>query len=144
MSNAKVPTISKFGAGFWQHAKRGELALQQCGACGAFVHYPSALCDHCLSTDLEWTVTSGRGTVETFSTVYRAFSGDFAADLPYTVAVVRLEEGPNLLTWIVDVNPEDIEFGMPVEVTFEDINEDIALHRFRPVETPGGPTLDAS
>lgn len=138
MTSAKTPTISKFGAGFWRHAKQGQLALQHCRACGAFVHYPSAVCDQCLSTDLDWAVTSGRGTVETFSTVYRAFSEDFAADVPYTVAIVRLEEGPHLLTWLVDVGPDDVEFGMRVEVTFEDVSDDIALHRFRPARAGNG------
>jgi uncharacterized OB-fold protein len=129
----KEPIPSRVGEGHWAAAREGRLAIQHCGACGQWVHYPSYLCDNCLSTDLAWEDVSGLGTVESFSTVYRGFAPEFAADLPYTVALVRIDEGPALLTWLVDVEPDAAEIGMRVEVVFERISDEISLHRFRPV-----------
>jgi len=131
----KDPIPSRLGEGHWAAARAGHLALQHCRNCGHWVHYPSAVCDQCLSSDLEWAEVSGRGTVETFSTVYRSFAAEFAADVPYTVAVVRLEEGVNLLTWLIEIQPEDVVIGMPVQATFEQISDAIALHRFKPTSS---------
>ena len=128
----KEPVISNLGAGHWTAARAGRLAIQHCGDCGQWVHYPSAVCDNCLSTHLNWEDTSGRGTVESFSTVYRGFAPEFKDDLPYTVALVRLEEGVNLLTWLVGVEPDAAEIGMSVAVEFEQISDEISLHRFHP------------
>jgi len=128
----KTPRISKLGRPHWEAARRGRLSIQHCRDCGKYIHYPSSLCENCLSENLEWQEVSGRGTVESFSTVHRAFSPEFAADVPYTVALVRLEEGILLLTWLAEVAPEEAAFGMRVEVVFEEISDEISLHRFRP------------
>ncbi len=131
----KEPVISALGGGHWKAARDGRLALQRCDACGQWVHYPSAVCDRCMSTELSWQDTAGRGTVESFSTVYRGFAAEFEQDLPYTVALVRLDEGVNLLTWLVGIEPDGAEIGMRVEVEFERISHEITLHRFHPAET---------
>lgn len=129
----KEPVISKLGAGHWEAAREGRLAIQHCDDCGQWVHYPSAICDRCLSTSLSWQDVSGQGTVESFSTVYRGFAPEFEQDLPYTVALVQLDEGLNLLTWLVGVEPDAADIGMRVEVVFERISDEISLHRFRPL-----------
>jgi uncharacterized protein len=132
----KEPLTSNLGAGHWAAAREGRLALQRCGNCGQWVHYPSAVCDNCISTDLSWQDTSGRGTVESYSTVYRGFAPEFKDDLPYTVALVKLDEGVNLLTWLVGLEPDAAEIGMRVEVEFERISDEISLHRFHPAPQP--------
>jgi uncharacterized protein len=131
----KEPIPSRIGAPHWAAAREGRLAIQHCTDCGQWVHYPSVLCDSCLSTNLAWEDVTGLGTVESYSTVYRGFAPEFEADLPYTVALVHLDEGPNLLTWLVDIKPDAAEIGMRVEVVFEKISEEISLHRFRPAVT---------
>jgi uncharacterized OB-fold protein len=130
----KEPIPSRIGAPHWEAAREGRLAIQHCTDCGQWVHYPSVLCDKCLSTNLQWDDVSGLGTVESYSTVYRGFAPEFADDLPYTVALVHLDEGPNLLTWLVEVEPDAAEIGMRVEVVFEKISDEISLHRFRPTD----------
>jgi uncharacterized OB-fold protein len=129
----KAPAITKLGRPHWEAARRGKLAIQHCLDCGKYVHYPSCLCERCLSENLEWKEVSGRGTIESFSTVYRPFSPEFAADVPYTVALVRLDEDLLLLSWLSGVAPDAVSFGMKVQVTFEQISDEIFLHRFRPV-----------
>jgi hypothetical protein len=57
----------------------------------------------------------------------------FEGEIPYNVAYVELDEGPKLMTNLVGVAPEDIRCDMPVEVVFEDVTEEFALPKFRPI-----------
>jgi uncharacterized OB-fold protein len=88
----------------------------------------------CGSRDVTWKQASGRGTVYTFSIVQRAPTPGFAEDVPFVNAIVELEEGPRMMSSLVGVEPEPskVSVGMPVEVTFEDITEEISLPKFRP------------
>ena len=118
---------------FWEAARRHELSLQRCRACGRHVFYPRAACPHCLSPDLEWQRVSGRGTLHTFTIVHRG-AKNFPLAVPYVLAVVELEEGPRLMTNLVGVeaDPVRVRIGMPVEVVFEDVSSEVTLPRFRP------------
>ncbi len=118
---------------FWEAARRHELSLQRCRACARWVFYPRAVCPHCLADDLEWLRASGRGTLHTFTVVYRGQRG-FSLPAPYVIAIVELEEGPRLMTNLVGVaaDPTQIRIGMPVEIAFEDVLPEVALPRFRP------------
>jgi uncharacterized OB-fold protein len=82
--------------------------------------------------DSEWTEVSGRGRVYTWTTIYQRYHAGFAGDLPYNVAMVELEEGPRLITNIIDCDNEDLRIGMSVQVAFEDVTEEVSLPRFRP------------
>ena len=118
---------------FWEAARRHELSLQRCRACGRRVFYPRAACPNCLSPDLEWRRVSGRGTLHTFTIVHRG-AKNFPLAAPYVLAVVELEEGPRLMTNLVGVeaDPVRVRIGMPVEVVFEDVSSEVTLPRFRP------------
>ncbi len=118
---------------FWEGAKAHELRLQRCRACGEHIFYPRVLCPHCLSEDLEWVRASGRGRVYTYTVVRRPAHPAFKDDVPYVLAIVELEEGPRLTTNIVGVPPEEVHIGMPVEVVFEDVTDEVSLPKFRPV-----------
>ena len=67
------------------------------------------------------------------TTVYRPQRPEF--EVPYTVAIVELEEGVHMLTNLVDCAIEDCRIGMPVQVTFQKMSDDITLPMFRPQET---------
>lgn len=118
---------------FWEAARKHELTLPWCRPCGAFFFYPRAACPACLSGDIEWRRVSGRGRLHTFTIVHRG-PRDFALGTPYVLAMVELEEGPRLMTNLVGVDPDParITIGMPVEVTFTDVSDDVALPHFRP------------
>jgi uncharacterized OB-fold protein len=122
---------------FWEAARRHELVAQRCRACGEHVFYPRAVCPRCFGNELEWRRLGGRGTLHTFTVVYRGARG-FPLGPPYVIAVVELAEGPRLMTNLVGIEPDParIRIGMAVEVVFEDVSDDIALPRFRPLE-PG-------
>ena len=103
---------------FWDAIAEGRLRIQRCRSCGRYVFYPRSVCPHCMAADLEWTDVSGRGAVHAYTVVHRAAPG-FAEDAPYVVALVELEEGPRMLTRLLDVTPSDAAIGMRFEVAIE-------------------------
>jgi uncharacterized OB-fold protein len=117
---------------YWEGCKRHELKIQKCADCGNLQFYPRVICAKCFSDHVEWVKTSGRGTVLSYTVIYRPVSEAFAADVPYVLALVTLAEGPNMLTNIVGCPPEKVVIGMPVEVTFEDWTDEISIAKFRP------------
>ena len=117
---------------FWEGCRQHELQFQQCRDCGQIRWPPATLCPHCHSTETSPLISKGQGRVYTFAVYHIAFHPGFADELPYTVAVVALDEGPHLLTNIVDCRPDAVQCDMPVEVVWDDIDEEISLPKFRP------------
>ncbi|HXF52363.1 MAG TPA: OB-fold domain-containing protein [Dehalococcoidia bacterium] len=117
---------------FWDACKRHELQLPYCLRCQAFFFYPRRFCPRCFSWDIEWRRCSGRGTLYTYAIQYRSMAAGF--EPPYVTALVQLEEGPRLMTNLVDVEPDPkrIRCDMPVEVVFHDVTDQITLPLFRP------------
>jgi uncharacterized OB-fold protein len=120
---------------FWEGCARGELLLQRCLDCGAVRHPPSPICRDCLSSRQEWVPASGNATLYTFVVVHHAFHAAFDEEVPYVVAVVELEEGPHMLSNVVDVPPEWVEIGMPLRVCFDRVSDEVTLPKFRPVQS---------
>ena len=87
----------------------------------------------CNSDTLQWVETSGRGTIYAYTIIHQNKSPEFVHDTPYNVAIVQLEEGPRLLSNIVDIEVADLKVDLPVAVVFEQVNETITLPRFKPV-----------
>jgi len=131
MADRPLPRIDEESRGYWEAARRHELLLQRCRACGAFCHHPRAVCPECLSSDIDWVVSPGRGEIYTFTVTYQNQSPGFAGRVPYVLAYVLLEEGIQILTNIVDVSPEEVRIGQAVEVCFEDLSEEISIPTFR-------------
>jgi uncharacterized OB-fold protein len=134
-----TPTVIDETRGFWEGTMAEELRVQVCGACGAKQLPGGPCCSSCLSQDLRWEKTSGRGTVFSFTIVRHPFHPAFAEQLPYVVADVQLDEGPVMISAVTDVPVEDVRIGMPVEVWFEDPVEDafhtqLRLPKFRPAK----------
>jgi uncharacterized OB-fold protein len=125
-----VPTVSPVTEPYWSAAARGQFVLPRCRACGRFHHHPRLWCPHCWSFDLEWARPCGRGIVVTYSVVHQPPSPGF--EVPYVLAVVRLDEGPQLMCNLVEADPAEVCCDLPVEVTFERRGE-IAVPQFRPV-----------
>jgi uncharacterized protein len=113
-----APHASWETRGYWEGAGRGELVLQRCVACQTVQHRPRGVCATCLAGDLEHFVASGRGTVYTFTATNQNMAPGFAEACPYVMAYVELEEGPRLLTNIVDCDPEAVSIGMAVVARF--------------------------
>lgn len=81
---------------------------------------------------MRWAKTSGRGELYTYTILHRAYPG-WEKEVPYNVSWIKLDEGPLLMSNIVECNNRDLHIGMRVEVVFEDVTEEISLPKFKPV-----------
>jgi uncharacterized protein len=133
MSNlpAPNPRPSRDNRPFWEGTAQGKLLLPRCEDCGFVIWYPRFFCPECASSNVTWFEASGRGTVYA-CTVTRRGPGPYRDAGPYVLAYVELEEGPRVMTNIVDCDPHAVKVGQPVEVVFDDTGEGSALYRFRP------------
>lgn len=130
------PTISPSpdALPFWEAVARRELALPWCEPCAAFFFYPRTACPTCGSRDLSWRPASGRGRVYTFCIHHHSPLPGFSDAVPFVTAIVELEEGPRLMTILVDVAPDPAALAceMKVEVAFADLADGQILPVFRP------------
>ncbi len=118
---------------FWEGCRQQRLLIQTCRACGAKRFPASPLCPACHSPDADWIEASGKGVVYSWIVVELPVpKAVFAADVPYVVALVDLEEGVRMPTNIVECDPYKVAAGMPVLVRFDRITDEITLPRFRP------------
>jgi uncharacterized protein len=120
----KRPAVDWESRAYWEGAGRGELVLQRCRDCGAVQHRPRGLCVSCLSDSIEHFVASGLGRVYTFSVVRQNQMPEFREAVPYVVAYVALDEGPQLLTNVVGCDPGAVSIGMRVKVDFVRVPDD--------------------
>jgi uncharacterized protein len=127
---APAPPVTPDTREFWDATLEGRLLIRRCRACGEAIWYPRPICPFCHSTDTVWEEASGRGRIYTF-TVVRRGAGRWAAESPFVLAYVELEEGPRMMTNIVDCELGEVEIGREVEVVFHRTAEAAALPRFR-------------
>ena len=132
MSERPIPVPDPATAPYWQGARDGRLRLPRCTDCGKAHFYPRAICPHCRSASLEWVDATGSGSIYSYTVVQRAPSPAFAADVPYAVAIVALDEGPHMMTNIVDAAPDTIRIGMKVRARFLALDDHTSLPVFEP------------
>lgn len=134
-----LPLVNEDSAPYWQSARDHQLQIQRCLACGEPRFYPSLACHTCASLDAEWFPIAGRGTVYSYTVVRRAGVGTFASRMPYTIALVALDEGPVMMTNIMtddlaDVDADDpaagVSIGTRVRLAYDDVTDDVTLPIF--------------
>jgi uncharacterized OB-fold protein len=112
-----IPTPTPLSEPFWAAAANGQLVVQRCTNDGHYEWTPQVACSSCLFDSLEWVPVSGRGSIYSFSVVFRPQVPGFP--VPYVVAIVELAEGPRMLTQLTDdTPPEDVRVGADVRVRF--------------------------
>jgi len=118
---------------FWEAAKQHRLVIQACDDCGVRYFYPRPLCPACLSRRVRWIDASGRGRLHTFVINHRP-PRNFPLPGPLVLGMVELEEGPRMLTHIVEVTPDPaaLRCDMPLEVVFVALTAEITVPKFRP------------
>ena len=118
---------------YWDGTRQGELRLQRCDACAKIYFPPRPFCPECGSRQVRVIKASGKGRLYSYVIHHRPVPG-FTP--PYAIAVVELDEGPRLMTNIVDCpqTPEALQLDMALEVAFEKLDDEITLPLFRPAE----------
>src|SRR3984893_7485604 len=107
---APVPTVET--QTFWDAASRGRFLVPRCNSCGKAHWYPRALCPFCFSDKTVWEEASGKGRIYTYSGMRRAPE-------PYAIAYVTLEEGPTMLTNLVNCEFDSLKVGQNVILVFK-------------------------
>jgi hypothetical protein len=126
-----IPEVDPQLAPFFAAAREGKLVVQRCAGCGAHRFPPRELCSTCLSTESRWVEVSGRGEIFSFNVMHQIYHPAFATEVPYAVVVVKLAEGPKMISNLVDCPVGEIRIGMPVEVVFESVSPEVTLPKFR-------------
>ena len=114
---------------FWAGTQAGELRIQRCGECAALRHPPGPMCPQCHSGRHDYVVASGRG--EVFSFVVHHHPPVPGREAPFVVAVVDLPEGVRVTGNVLGVPPDQVRVGMPVEVVFERVDDDLVLPQWK-------------
>ena len=131
---------NRYAKDFYDGCKRQALLIQRCKDCGKFRFPPQPMCPHCNSMHQEWAPVSGQGKVYTF-TVIPGFEpravpmATWPADgYPINVAVIELPDadGVHIVSNIIGCDVKDIRAGMPVQVVFDKVTDEITLPKFRP------------
>ena len=119
---------------YWDGAKRGELLLQTCNSCSHTYFPPRPFCPECGSRDVKVVQASGKGRLYSYIINHMKAPG---YEPPFAVAVVELEEGPRIMTNILECEPtpEALQLDMPLEVTFEKLSDEISLPQFKPAKS---------
>ena len=125
------PYIDFDNEGFWEGVKQHKLVFQKCTDCGLFVHRPRPMCPRCLSTEKEWVPSEGKGKVYGWVNFVYANASYPGIKVPYPVVIVELLEGVRMISNIHDETVEEIYIGMPVEVVFDDLADDLTLPKFK-------------
>lgn len=127
MTIANLPPITKphlitdrWTEPFWAAAQEGRLVIATCADCGAMRMPPGPYCPACRSQELEWTLLSGRGTVYSYTVVYRAIVSGTEDTIPYVPVVVTLEGGGGcrLTSAVIESAVEDIHIDALVELVW--------------------------
>jgi uncharacterized OB-fold protein len=124
-----APQPTDVTAPYWRALDEGRLVFQRCGACGHAWLPARSECPHCLAAEAQWTTASGRAKLVSWVVFHHGYHEYFTSRLPYNVAVVELEEGPRLISNVIDADKLRIDMPLALAIQRE---AGVALARFRP------------
>jgi hypothetical protein len=128
--NVLRPTVTRDTEYFWAGTSAGELRVWRCGGCGLLRHPPGPMCPRCGATRPEYLVASGLGAVYSF--VVHHHPPVPGRELPFVVALVELAEGVRVLGELRGVEPSEVRVGLPVEIDFDRVDDELTLPAWRP------------
>ena len=126
------PLNPEFTQPFWEAAKRHELVMPRCTTCDHLFFYPRTECPRCLSSTIEWASVSGRARLHSFTIVNQPVHPAFREDAPHVYAVIQLDEGPRMISNVVDCAHENLKVDMPLVAVFDDVTPEWTLVKFKP------------
>lgn len=127
-----VPAVTPLSEPFWKAAAQHELRMQKCGACG-HIRFPiGPVCTVCLSSETSWVPVGLTAKVLAHLVFHRGYSADWREEVPYSVLMVQLPEGPRMFLDLLDPekrHTEDELTGQDIRIVFEPVSDDIAVPR---------------
>ena len=119
---------------YWDGLKEGKLMIPKCGDCGRAFFYPRVVCPHCSSRAIGWLQASGKGKLHAFGIAHQSFNRAFKVPAPFVLAMIELDEGPRMLSNLVNVKPDPsaVKCDMPVEIVYSKLTDDVTLPLFQP------------
>jgi len=126
-----LPVIDDRNRPYWEALSRREVRLPRCRACDALRSPNFGRCPRCGSEDADWERMSGRGTVWSATRFHQIYFDGFRDEVPYTVMVVELDEGPKVYANLVEAGT--VAIGTRVEAVFDDVTPEVTLLKFRPM-----------
>jgi uncharacterized OB-fold protein len=98
-----VPVPDRDTQPFWDGCSRGELVVQQCGACGKWLWQPRPVCSSCQTPEPVWKRVSGNGRIASWTVMRPPTLPAYAEMVPFVVLLVELDERVRLLGYLVDL-----------------------------------------
>ena len=128
-----IPIPDEVSQPFWDAVDERRLIVQHCTACDTLQYPPREACQDCESKDLDWKETGGRGHILEFVVVQDSHLPHRAADQPFNLALVTLDEDPriNFFSNLPGVAPFEVPVGAAVEVTFEEVAPGRLIHEWK-------------
>lgn len=126
------PLNPEFTKPFWEATKRHELIVPRCTMCDHLFFYPRSECPRCLSSNIVWAPVSGRGRLYSFTIVNQPAHAAFRDDAPHVYAIVQLDEGPRMISNVIECDHADLQVDMPLVAVFDDVTPEWTLVKFKP------------
>lgn len=127
-----LPVATEWSRPFWEGARQHKLLLKKCAKCGHLDHPPYLFCTNCMAEEHEWIEASGKGTLYSYAINTFGVPFPFWDDMPYVLAIIDLDEGPRVISNIVECDLEQLENQMRLEVVFDDVSPEVTLPKWRP------------
>lgn len=128
-----LPLITRTSRIFYDGCKEGKLLYQRCQDCREVIFFPKELCPNCMGRNLEWVASKGKGKIYSYTIAYASAPPEFAADQPYVLAIIELDEGFRMMSNIIQCDFNTLDSDMPVEVVFDPVTPEFTLPKFRPL-----------
>jgi uncharacterized OB-fold protein len=126
-----LPHIDDSNRPYWQGLQEGRVRFLTCAACDRMRVYTFRKCPHCGSEDSVWTELRGTGEIWSLARFHQVYFEGFRAEVPYTVVIVQLDDGPRVYSNIVQTEAEYVRIGARVTPVFEPVTEEVTLLKFR-------------
>ena len=104
---------------YWANLEQGEFKIRRCNSCSKWQFPAMTRCQHCLGEDLSWQTPSGKGQVWSWIKVHKPYFKEYADEVPYLVAMIKLEEGPLMISSLTDVKVPVVKCGTPVSMVIK-------------------------
>ena len=120
---------------YWDSLKEEKFMYQKCNDCDVSIFYARVICPNCMSENLSWHQSAGKGTIYSYTTVFRTGAPGFTSEVPYVVGLVDLAEGIRVMANIIGWDdPEALQIDQAVQIEFQKATDEFTLPVFRVIK----------